>query len=110
ELYEIVHCYERKSNERGVPGIYCTVFSPIVTTSRSGKPINAYSELLGYDHGKYPFVEFPRERLSRRVTDSRGYGEVGASFQKLLKLEADSRSDATNLATIPPLMHPAGRP
>jgi hypothetical protein len=109
ELYEIVHCYERKSNERGVPGIYCTVFSPIVTTM-NGTPIYAYSQLLDYDHGQYPFVDFPRERLSRRVTDSRGYGEMGASFQKQLKLEADSRSDLTNISTIPPLMHPAGRP
>lgn len=109
ELYEVVHCYERKSNERGVSGIYCTVFSPVVSSIRN-KPIVAYSELLGYDHGDYPFVDFPRERLSRRVTDARGYGELGASFQKLLKLEADSRSDATNISTIPPLMHPAGRP
>jgi hypothetical protein len=109
ELYEIVHCYERKSNDKGVPGIYCTVFSPFVTT-KNNKEIYAYSEILNYEHGLYPFVEFPRERLSRRCTDSRGYGELGASFQKLLKLEADSRSDATNLATIPPLMHPAGRP
>jgi hypothetical protein len=108
-LYEIVHCYERKSDDRGVPGIYCTVFSPVVTNSH-GKEIYAYSELIDYDHGRYPFVEFPRERLSRRCTDSRGYGEVGATFQKLLKLEADSRSDSTNLSTIPPLMHPAGRP
>jgi len=109
DLYEVVHCYERKSNERGVPGIYCTVFSPTVTT-RNGKEIYAYSESLGYDHGEYPFVEFPRERLSRRCTDSRGYGELGASFQKLLKVEADSRTDFTNIATIPPLMHPPGRP
>lgn len=109
ELYEVVHCYERKSNERGVPGVYCTVFSPFVT-SIGNEPIVAYSELLDYEHGKYPFVEFPRERLSRRCTDARGYGELGASFQKLLKVEADSRSDWTNMATIPPLMHPAGRP
>jgi hypothetical protein len=109
ELFEIVHCYERKSNDAGVPGIYCTVFSPHATHQHS-KEIYAYSELVGYDHGQYPFVEFPRERLSRRCTDSRGYGELGATFQKLLKLEADSRSDSTNIATIPPLMHPAGRP
>jgi hypothetical protein len=109
ELYEIVHCYERKSNERGVPGIYCTVFCPSCTHVNS-QEIYAYSQLLGYDHGQYPFVEFPRERLSRRCTDARGYGELGASFQKLLKVEQDSRCDSTNMTTIPPLMHPMGRP
>jgi hypothetical protein len=110
ELYEVVHCYERRSNEKGVPGIYCTIFSPHVTSENGREDLFAHSELLNYEHGLYPFVEFPRERLSRRCTDSRGYGELGASFQKLLKVEADSRSDWSNIAIIPPLMHPAGRP
>jgi hypothetical protein len=109
ELYEVVHCYERKSNSRGVPGIYCTVFCP-QCTSLNAEDLYAYSQLLDYEHGQYPFVEFPRERLSRRCTDSRGYGEIGASFQKLLKVEQDSRCDSTNMTTIPPLMHPPGRP
>ena len=65
---------------------------------------------MNYDHCKYPFVLFRREWLSRRVDDTRGYGEVGFTWQKQIKNEWDARVDRNSLATMPPLHHPPGRP
>jgi hypothetical protein len=110
EVYEIVHCYERKLDDNDVQGIYYTCFSPHLPIDERGKETFAYSELMNYDHCKYPFVLFRREWLSRRVDDTRGYGEVGFTWQKQIKNEWDARVDRNSLATMPPLHHPPGRP
>ena len=111
EVYEIIHCYERKSDEYGVPGIWYTVFSPHAQSDAHGNDICATYELLDYANGgMYPFVLFRREFLSRRMDDSRGYGEVAYTWQRQIKQEWDGRVDRSYLATIPPLFHPPGRP
>ena len=111
EVYEIIHCYERKSDDYGVPGIWYTVFSPHCQTDASGKEICGTYELLDYANGgMYPFVLFRREYLSRRMDDSRGYGEVAYTWQRQIKQEWDGRVDRSYLATIPPIFHPPGRP
>jgi len=110
EIYEIVHCYERKLDDEDVPGIHYTCFSPHLATDMRGREIYASSELMNYNHCQYPFVMFRREWLSRRVDDSRGYGEIGFTWQKQIKNEWDARVDRNSLATMPPLHHPPGRP
>lgn len=118
ELYGIVHGYEKRCNEDGVPGIYYTVFHPDASARAQGKGNvlpgggQAYAKtcLLDYPHPDYPFIYFRREHLSRRVDDSRGYGEIAFSGQMLLKQEADLEVDRSWLTTVPPLHHPRGRP
>lgn len=111
DKYWIAHGYEKRSNEDGVPGIYYTVFHPALAKAKeAGKPECAKSELLNYQHGEYPFIWFRREFLSRRLDDSRGYGEIGYTWQRAIKKQLDSQIDRTDLTTIPPLHHPKGRP
>lgn len=107
-LIEWVYAYQKLSDEDGIPGIYCTIFCPAAKTGDN--PIGyAKQELLPYAHGKYPYVPFPRERLSRYQIDSRAVPEVGSGWQNAIKVEIDSRIDAASLATCPPRFHPYGR-
>lgn len=103
QLYTVVHGYRRMSDEDGVPGIYCTIFSPNYTKAE----FKHY--LLDYRHGMYPFVEFKREELSPLLLDSRGIPEVARVWQDAIKVEMDARIDHASLSTCPPLMHPVGR-
>ena len=109
KLYEIVHAFERRCDENGVPGIYYIVMCPHCTSNDRGDDIMGREELLNYGHGKFPFIALRREHLSRRLDDSRGYGEIAATWQNQIKTEWDSRTDRCYLATMPPLMHPVGR-
>lgn len=106
-----VKSYRRLSDEDGVPGIYCTVFCPSVHAGESLEIEQDYAkhELVGYLHGQYPFVPFPRERLSRLLLDTRGEPEVGGGWQYAIKTEVDARRDNASLATCPPVTHPVGR-
>jgi hypothetical protein len=108
KLYEIVHAYRRMYDEDGVPGIWYTVFSPHMSGGEQSD-LYAVHELLNYDHGEYPFVLAEREVLSRNPNDSRGYGEVGATWERAVKVQWDSRTDRTSMATLPPSFSPPGR-
>ena len=110
-LIEFVYAYERLSDEDGVPGIYCTVFCPSChQNDRSADDIGyAKHELLGYRHGFYPFVEFPMEKLSRFLLDTRGVPEILRGNQDAIKTEIDARRDNASLSTCPPVTHPVGR-
>jgi hypothetical protein len=66
-------------------------------------------EIFDYDHGKFPFVEFPRERVTRSILESRGVPQILGDKQAEIKLQRDSRIDRTSLATLPPLKVPLGR-
>lgn len=103
-LYEIIHSYRRLHDKRGVPGIYCDVFSVGITSGVG------YHDLLNYDHGQYPFVHFERETRSRLLDDSRGYGEIASTWQQQIKTEWDSRTDRASIATLPPAYYPPGEP
>ncbi len=109
KLYEVVHAFERRCDENGVPGIYYIVMCPHYTKNDRGDDVVGREELLNYGHGKFPFVALRREHLSRRLDDSRGYGEIASTWQNQIKHEWDSRTDRSYLATMPPLMHPVGR-
>jgi hypothetical protein len=101
-LFEVVHAYRRLSDSEGVPGIYYTPFAPGIESSA------AAHELLNYEHGQYPFVHFKREHRSPWFGDSRGYGEIGSTWQAQLKAEWDSRTDRASVTTLPPFFHPPG--
>lgn len=113
-LYGILHAYEKRCNEDGVPGIHYSVIHPNVGAKdgKENKLKQAYAktELLNYEHGEYPFILFRREYLSRRMDDSRGYGEIAATGQFVVKKEVDTQINRSDLATLPPLHHPKGRP
>jgi hypothetical protein len=98
-LIEVVYSYARLLDEDGVPGIYQTIFCPIAGTERYAK-----HELLGYAHGKYPFVIYRRERTRRPIMDCRGVPEIAAIDQLEIKAQKDSIRDRTAFVTMPPVM------
>lgn len=108
-LIGVVYAYQRLSDEDGVPGIYCTIFSPHLPPNEA-QPGYAKHGLLGYKHGQYPFILFRREYLSRKLHDSRGVPEPAQPWQQQLKAHYDSRIDAASMAILPPMGYPAGRP
>lgn len=97
-LIEVVHAYTRQLNEKGIPGIYYTVFSPLVESD-----VYAKHELLDYAHGKYPFVEYRSERLRRSLIASRGISELSLTDQEEIKAQHDSIRDRTAFTTLPPM-------
>jgi hypothetical protein len=97
---EVVTCYFRGTNERGIEGVYYTTLNAgIEFAAHDGEPI-------GYDHGKYPFVDLQAEYLRDNTCDSRGYSELLGSHQQQLKLQVDMRADRTQLNTVPPMTGP----
>ena len=110
DLIGVVYAYQRLSDEDGIPGIYLTVFTPLMGPDGYEHMGYAKHGLLGYAHGQYPFVIHRREFLSRRLHDSRGIPEVGKPIQDQIKVHKDSRIDAASLAILPPMGYPVGRP
>jgi hypothetical protein len=112
DLIGVVYAYQRLSDEDGVPGIYCTIFNPLLPPSQARNGHKGYAKfgLLGYAHGQYPFVIFKREQLSRKLHDTRGMPEPGLPSQQQIKVHKDSRIDAASLAILPPMGYPVGRP
>jgi hypothetical protein len=115
-LFEVVHAYRRQGDENGVPGIYCTYYSPgLIEGARArskgmSKSAYAWHGLLDYDHGELPFVLFERENRTRLVDDSRGYGEIASTWQQQVKGEWDGRLDRASITTCPPFYYPIGEP
>lgn len=108
-LIEVVHGYYKQADDDGITQLKCSVFCPAVLTDERDNSIVAKDELLDYAHGEYPFILFRREDLGRRLTDSRGYGEVAYTWQWQVKQELDMQIDRAQLATCPPLHHPPGK-
>jgi len=109
EMIGVVYAYQRLSDEDGVPGIYLTIFNPMLPGDAEQDGYAKYG-LLGYAHGEYPFVLHRREFLSRKVHDSRGLAEPGKPWQDQIKAHKDSRIDAASLGVLPPFGYPSGRP
>lgn len=103
-LYEVVWAYRRATDPDGRMGVMVTTFSGV--TGLAAKA----SELLDYAHGKIPMVEFARERLTRRLLDSRPVTELVMTQQQSLKLMADSVEDHVQVFTNPPLVKGKGTP
>jgi len=102
DLIMVLYAYQRLIDEDNAEGIYCTVFHPNID-------FPAKHELLsGYDD--YPFVVTRLHRDQKRLYETKPMTGALRGPQMQIKTERDSRVDRASLATLPPLMHPAGRP
>ncbi len=116
----VVWAYQRLSDEDGVPGIYLTIFSPDLPPSEGGTAGGGISygahkgyakfTLFGDNDGRYPFVLYRREYLSRKLHDSRGLPEPLKPLQDTIKAHKDGRIDTASYNIMPPIMYPLGRP
>lgn len=103
ELCEIVYAYRKAIDDRGNPGLWCTVFSPSVNEKWGAH------ELIDYSHGMYPFVVWRSEIPHRKITESRGIPEIVRTWQNEIKAQRDSIFDYTSISTIPPIQVPKTR-
>lgn len=104
QLYYIIHCYARRADEDGVPGIFYTVFH------QNDQDRAGWHGLLNYEHGEQPFTLFETESRSRLLDDARGYGERAHTLQQAIKVQWDARTDRTSVSTFPPMFHPPNLP
>ena len=102
-LVEIVWAYTRQLDSNGVPGIFYTIFCPMLGSNDGEASVFAKHEMLDYAHNLYPFVLFRREQLARRVTESRGVSEIARTWQQEIKAQRDSVFDSTSFETLPPI-------
>ncbi len=109
ELYEVIYCYQRlTSEEDGSEGIYCTVFHPKYVGRENEEKYAKHELLNGYDD--YPFVVTKLGEDNKRLYELATIPEQLRGLQWQVKVERDSRIDRNSLATVPPIMHPAGNP
>lgn len=102
-LVRVVTAYARLTDHEGYLHVRRFVFCPDAT--EAGCAVN---ELFDYKPVRYPFVLLARECLDRAALTSRGYGEVGRGAQQEIKVQRDARSDRTQVATFPPILHTPG--
>jgi len=103
DLVMVVYAYQRLIDEEdGSEGIYCTVFHP------QAEGFAKHELLNGYD--SYPFVVTRLSQNQQRMYETQTFGDILRGAQMQIKTERDSRIDRASLATLPPLMHPAGKP
>lgn len=100
-IFEVIYAYQRVIDEDGVPNVWCTVFHPAISK------VSAKTEMLDYCHGNYPFFAYRRERLTRRLLDSRGVSEICATWQQEQKAQRDALYDRASLTVLPPFVYPA---
>lgn len=104
EMVEIWHYYDKTSDPKtGATRIHYCVLHPSVGD------LTAVSDLMPYEHGQYPFVEFVRERVSRCLLESRGVPELIESAQQEIKTQRDFRADRAAISVLPPVRVPANR-
>jgi len=104
QTIRITYMYRRLVDKDGVSGIYCTVFA------RGVEELYGKHFLQDYEHGDMPFVATPLERTDSRFYSTRSFPEVGASAQQIVKAEQDASIDNLSMRTLPPLLHPPGKP
>ena len=104
DLVMVVYAYQRLIDEYdGSEGIYQTVFHPDYSTS-----YGIHELLNGYDD--YPFVVTRLSHDQKRLYEAQPMTKALRGPQMQIKTERDSRVDRASLATLPPIMYPAGRP
>lgn len=108
ELYQVIYGYRRMIDaEDNSEGIYCTIFHPDVVGNTKNVPDHAKHELLnGYDD--YPVVVTKISEDNKRLYDVDSVCDLLRGIQWQVKVERDSRIDRNSMATLPPIMHPAG--
>ena len=103
DLVMVVYAYQRLIDEEdGSEGIYCTVFHPQADGYAKHELLNGYDD--------YPFIVTRLSNDQKRMYEVQTFSDVLRGAQMQIKTERDSRIDRASLATLPPLMHPAGRP
>ena len=103
DLVMIVYAYQRLIDEEdGSEGIYCTVFHPQTDGYAKHELLNGYDD--------YPFVVTRLANDQKRMYEVQTFSDILRGPQMQIKTERDSRVDRASLATLPPIMHPAGRP
>jgi len=103
DLVMVVYAYQRLIDEEdGSEGIYCTVFHPTLDGYAKHELLNGYDD--------YPFVVTRLKNDQKRMYEVQTFADVLKAAQFQIKTERDSRIDRASLSTLPPIMHPAGRP
>ena len=103
DLVMVVYAYQRLIDEEdGSEGIYCTVFHPQTEEYAKHELLNGYDD--------YPFVVTRLANDQKRMYEVQTFSDILRGPQMQIKTERDSRIDRASLATLPPIMHPAGRP
>ena len=103
DLVMVIHGYQRLIDEEdGSEGIYCTVFHPDTDGYAKHELLNGYDD--------YPFVVTRLSNNQKRIYETQTFSDILRGPQMQIKTERDSRIDRASLATLPPMMHPAGRP
>ena len=103
DLVMVVYAYQRLIDEEdGSEGIYCTVFHPQTDGFAKHELLNGYDD--------YPFVVTRLANDQKRMYEVQTFSDILRGPQMQIKTERDSRIDRASLATLPPIMHPAGRP
>lgn len=103
DMFQIVECYHRATAMAGAPCVYRTILH-----WQSPKKALLH-EPLPKLHGRYPLVEFRRERKRKELQSSRGIPELVVTSQNLIKSFHDSRTDRLNLIMNPPATVPMNR-
>jgi hypothetical protein len=102
DLVMVVYAYQRLIDEEdGSEGIYCTVFHPQTEGYAKHELLNGYDD--------YPFVVTRLANDQKRMYEVQTFSDILRGPQMQIKTERDSRIDRASLATLPPIMHPAGR-
>ena len=103
DLVMVVYAYQRLIDEEdGSEGIYCTVFHPQADGFAKHELLNGYDD--------YPFIVTRLANDQKRMYEVQTFSDILRGSQMQIKTERDSRIDRASLATLPPIMHPAGRP
>jgi hypothetical protein len=103
DLVMVIYAYQRLIDEEdGSEGIYCTVFHPATDGYAKHELLNGYDD--------YPFVVTRLSNNQKRMYEVQTFSDILRGPQMQIKTERDSRIDRASLATLPPLMHPAGKP
>tara|TARA_R110000868_G_scaffold27541_2_gene104362 strand:+ start:376 stop:2514 length:2139 start_codon:yes stop_codon:yes gene_type:complete len=106
ERIEILYAYTKPVDEDDIPCVYLTVFSPHVNRTARNEQLWGLHEQADYAFGSYPLVPFTRERLSRRVTGSRGVPEVSHTWQREAKVQRDMLADRASIEINPAIRVP----
>ena len=103
-LIQVICSYRREVDENGVPIMSMTVF-----TERGEDELYATHTTITTSPAQYPFIAFPRECVTQRLFDSRGWPELLRGYEYGIKTERDARRDQASLSTVPPLEYVVGR-
>jgi len=101
DLVAVLYGFQRLIDSDGSEGIYCTVFHPDAEGYAKHELMNG--------HDDYPFIVTRLSDDQANIYETRTFSDILRGPQMQIKTERDSRIDRASMATLPPIMHPAGR-